>query len=82
MVHFWATWCPPCVDEIPTLERLNRSFVGKDLCYPCRERRRGRAGAVGQFMQRNGFTLPVLLNPDQSAARAYGTFNSPRDLSP
>lgn len=77
MVHFWATWCPPCVDEIPTLERLNRSFVGKDLAILAVSVDEGGAGAVGRFMQRNGFTLPVLLNPDQSAARAYGTFKFP-----
>lgn len=77
MVHFWATWCPPCVEELPTLERLNRSFSGRDLAILAVSVDEGGAGAVGQFMQRNGFTLPVLLNPDQSAARSYGTFKFP-----
>ena len=77
MVHFWATWCPPCVEEIPTLERLYRAYVGKDLEILAVSVDEGGAGAVGQFMQKNRFALPVLLNSDQSVARSYGTFKFP-----
>ena len=77
MVHFWATWCPPCVEELPTLERLYRAYYGKDLEILAVSVDEGGAGAVGQFMQRNRFALPVLLNPDQSVARQYGTFKFP-----
>lgn len=27
LVHFWATWCPPCIEEIPALQRLTRDFA-------------------------------------------------------
>ncbi|NTW66539.1 MAG: TlpA family protein disulfide reductase [Nitrospirae bacterium] len=77
MVHFWATWCPPCVEEIPTLERLYRSSFGKDLEILAVSVDEGGAGAVGQFMQKNRFALPVLLNPDQSVSRSYGTLKFP-----
>ena len=77
MVHFWATWCPPCVEELPTLERLYRAYFGKDLEILAVSVDEGGAGAVGQFMRKNRFALPVLLNPDQSVARAYGTFKFP-----
>lgn len=30
LVHFWATWCPPCRDEIPSLQRLARDFSNYD----------------------------------------------------
>ena len=29
LVHFWATWCPPCLDEIPALQRLARDHAGR-----------------------------------------------------
>jgi thiol-disulfide isomerase/thioredoxin len=29
LVHFWATWCPPCIQEIPMLQRLARDFAGQ-----------------------------------------------------
>jgi len=77
MVHFWATWCPPCVEEIPTLERLYRASFGKDLEILAVSVDEGGAGAVSQFMKKNRFALPVLLNPDQSVARKYGTFKFP-----
>jgi thiol-disulfide isomerase/thioredoxin len=31
VVNFWATWCPPCIAEMPTLERLQQAFAGKPL---------------------------------------------------
>ena len=77
MVHFWATWCPPCVEEIPTLERLYRTYFGKDFEILAVSVDEGGAGAVVPFMQKNRFALPVLLNPDRSVAQSYGTFKFP-----
>lgn len=77
MVHFWATWCPPCVEELPTLERLYRAFFGRDFEVLAVSVDEGGTGAVRQFLQKNRFVLPVLLNPDQSVSRAYGTFKFP-----
>ena len=77
MVHFWATWCPPCVEEIPTLERVYRSFLGKDFELLAVNVDEGGAEAVTSFMQRNRLTLHVLLNPGGSVAKSYGTFKLP-----
>jgi peroxiredoxin len=77
MVHFWATWCPPCVEELPTLDRLFRSMAGRDLEVIAVSVDEGGAETVGGFLQRNGLSLPVLLNPDRSVANLYGTFKFP-----
>src|SRR5262245_49381233 len=31
LLNFWATWCPPCVDEVPSLEDLARRLKGSDM---------------------------------------------------
>ena len=31
VLNFWATWCPPCVDEMPSLEQLQKKFQGTDI---------------------------------------------------
>ncbi len=77
MVHFWATWCPPCVEEIPTLERLYRGLLGKDFAILAVSVDEGGAEAVTSFMQRNRLSLPVLLDPRRSVSRLYGTFKFP-----
>src|SRR5512144_790820 len=77
MVHFWATWCPPCVEEIPSLDRLNRSLGGQDFAVLAVSVDEGGAPAVSDFLKRQGLTLPVLLNPDRSVATSYGTLRFP-----
>jgi peroxiredoxin len=77
MVHFWATWCPPCVEEMPTLEKLYRGAAGKDIVMLAVSVDEGGAAAVGSFMERNKLSLPVLLDPGHSVSRLYGTFKFP-----
>jgi peroxiredoxin len=77
MVHFWATWCPPCVEELPALERLYRSLLDKDLVLLAISVDEGGPGVVSEFMKRNGVSFPVLLDPKRSMARRYGSFRTP-----
>jgi peroxiredoxin len=77
MVHFWATWCPPCVEEMPMLEQLYRSLGSADFKILAVSVDEGRAGAVAEFMQKNKLSLPALLDPGKSVAGLYGTFKFP-----
>jgi len=77
IVHFWATWCPPCVEEMPKLEKLYRDFFGKDfeiLAVSVDDR---GVDAVRPFMEKNKLNLPVLFDPGSSIAHTYGTFKFP-----
>ncbi len=77
MVHFWATWCPPCVDELPTLARLYPQFSGKDFEMLAVSVDEGGANAVTSFMRQNNLDVPVLLDSDRSIAGLYGTYKFP-----
>lgn len=77
LVHFWATWCPPCVEEMPVLEQLYRSLAGQDVEILAVSVDEGGHGVVDPFIQRNKLTFPILFSPDRSAAASYGTFKFP-----
>ena len=77
MVHFWATWCPPCVEELPTLDRLYRSLTGSDFVMLAVNEDEGGAGSVASFLQQDKLSLPVLLDTGSEVARLYGTYKLP-----
>lgn len=77
MVHFWATWCPPCVEEIPVLERLYRTMPGRDFEILAISVDEGGPEVVGPFSRGKNLTFPILLDPDRSTATRYGTFKFP-----
>ncbi len=77
MVHFWATWCPPCVQEMPMIEKLYRDFLGKDLEILAVSVDEGGAEAVSSFLKQNKLSLPVLLDPGAAVSKSYGTYKFP-----
>ena len=77
MLHFWATWCPPCVEEIPTIDKLYRQMLGKNFEVLAVSVDEGGAPAVASFLQQNKMVLPVLLDTRHEIAGRYGTFKFP-----
>lgn len=77
MVHFWATWCPPCVEELPTLDKLYRALQGEDFEMLAISVNEEGADAVVPFMRKNRLNVPVLFDPEKSIAGLYGTFKFP-----
>jgi peroxiredoxin len=77
MVHFWATWCPPCVEELPLLAKLYPELAGKDFEMLAVSVDEGGAKAVTSFMRQRNLKVPVLLDPDRSVASSYGTYKFP-----
>ncbi len=62
MVNFWASWCEPCRQEAPELERLNRSLHGEAQLVGVDYT--DRAGNARDFIRKYGWTFPVLSDPD------------------
>ena len=72
LVNFWATWCPPCVDEMPSLQQLQGRMANKPfelLALSVDD----SWEAVNRFMKDNGFVLPVYADFDKRISTLYGT---------
>ena len=71
VLNFWATWCTPCVKEMPALDQLARAVEGDRIAVLPLSSDRAGASAVEAFYKEQGIrSLPVLLDPDGAAARA------------
>jgi thiol-disulfide isomerase/thioredoxin len=69
LVNFWATWCEPCREEMPSLERL-RQRLGGSLVVLAVDYGEGEA-RVGEFLARVPVGFPVLLDRDMAVSRAW-----------
>jgi thiol-disulfide isomerase/thioredoxin len=70
LVNFWATWCEPCRDEMPSIERLRRSLRGEPfevLAVNLAEPR----SRIESFLAQMPLSFPVLRDTDTQAARAW-----------
>jgi peroxiredoxin len=71
LVNFWATWCAPCREEMPAMERLyikhrERGFVLLAVSVDT------DASVVKPFLERYKLTFPVALDAKMDLANAYG----------
>ena len=76
VVNFWASWCVPCVEEFPLLEKARTAHAASDLAvigivYE------DRAAAARSFMDGAGATWTAAMDPDGRVARAYGIYGPP-----
>ncbi len=72
VINLWATWCVPCVEEMPSLAALSKTLAPDDIAVLPLSSDRGGAQAVEAFYQEHGITgLPVLLDPKGAAAHAW-----------
>lgn len=72
ILNFWATWCEPCADEMPTLEALWRRYRARGLVVlgVSVDRRAPRA-VIEPYVKYHRLTFPILLDPDMRAAEAW-----------
>ena len=77
VLNFWATWCPPCVAEMPSLERLHRSLSPEGVFVVTVSTDEDEA-EIRRFVAEHSLTLPVLKDPGgRVAAREYHTTGYP-----
>jgi Thiol-disulfide isomerase and thioredoxins len=76
VLNFWATWCEPCRDEMPSLQRLRTKMSAKPVEvltvnygeFPQR---------IEPFMKKQNIDLPVLLDTQKDAAKAWNAGGLP-----
>jgi len=76
-LNLWATWCPPCRMEMPSMEALYRKLQQRDFVMLAVAEDEGGAAAVGPFVRDLGLSFPVLLDPDATLAPRYGATGYP-----
>ena len=70
LVNFWATWCEPCRDEMPSIEKLRAHLRGRP--FDVLAVNYGESPEkVSAFLKREGITLPVVLDRDQQVGDAW-----------
>jgi thiol-disulfide isomerase/thioredoxin len=78
VINLWATWCPPCVAEMPALDRLAAALARENLAVLPLSSDRGGAAVVHAFYERTRLsTLRIWLDPRGAAARALGARGLP-----
>ena len=77
VIHFWATWCPPCVDEIPELSKFWEPYKGrKDIVlYAVSVDKDWKT--IDDFNARHPNSLTFLRDPDSATAKRFGTTQFP-----
>lgn len=76
VVNFWATWCPPCVEEIPSLNRLREQMQGQpfeliSINYADSPEK------VREFMHRVNVEFPVLIDPNGKVSQQWNVIGFP-----
>ena len=71
-LNFWATWCPPCRKEMPSMEKLHNKMKGKKFVMLAVSNE--EKATVNKFIKSRKFTFPVLIS---GAASKYGVTGIP-----
>ena len=78
VVNFWATWCAPCVREMPALDRLRATLAPDGIDVLALSEDRGGAPVVREFYRVNGIEhLPISLDKGARAVRAFSVRGLP-----
>ena len=79
-LNIWATWCPTCREEMPSMERLYQELKGEAFEILAVSVDKTGAKAVAPFMKSHKLSFPALLDPEGTIAKPYGVTGVPESF--
>ncbi len=76
VLNFWATWCPPCIDEMPSLDQFQKTFAGSGVVVLGISVDRS-ADAYQKFLRKANVSFFTARDPEAQISAKYGTFKYP-----
>ena len=77
IIHFWATWCPPCVEEVPALAKFWEKYRGRGdiVLYTVSVDKDWKT--IDDFTAKNPNALPAYRDPEGATAKRFGSTQYP-----
>lgn len=77
LINFWATWCGPCVEEMPALQDLYEEYGDSDNVKIILINSGESSQTVHRFLSQNGYTMPCIYDTDNTVNDQYGIMGIP-----
>lgn len=77
LVNLWATWCPPCREEMPSMQQLWSRFHERDFELLAVSQDEDGAERVAEFVHEMKLSFPVLVDPQREVGDRYGVWGYP-----
>ncbi len=79
-LNFWATWCGPCKEEMPSMEALYQNFKERDFVFLAISVDYEEKKKVSEFINKHRYTFPVLIDPKCLTLDLYGVKGIPTTI--
>lgn len=80
LLNIWATWCPPCVEEMPSMEKLHQELKGDNFAIVAVSIDVSGAKAVTRFMEKHKLSFTALTDPEGTIKSLYQTTGVPESF--
>lgn len=80
LLNFWATWCPPCLEEMPSMEVIHNRYKDRGFSVLAISSDEGGKADIEPFIEKLGVTFPILIDADKAVSSIYGAANLPLSL--
>ena len=77
VLNLWTTWCPPCREEMPSMERLHRQLHDRNFVLLAVSQDEEGRRVVEPFVKELGLSFPVLVDPQRQVGERYGVWGYP-----